>query len=101
MDLEDVSSNNQLQYLQILITFEGLVTKRTCMRSKVTVSNTVGSKSAVSGIHSPTYTAWELYASMIILMAVEIRLRFKSAIMKIQYIRAHVKTLSCYQDNMD
>jgi hypothetical protein len=81
--LEDVSSNNQLQYLQILITFEGLVTKRTCMRSKVTMSNTVGSKCAVSGIHSSTYTAWELYASVIILMAIEIRLRFKSALMKI------------------
>lgn len=53
------------------------------MRSKVTMSNTVGSKSAVSGIHSPTYTAWELYASVIILMAVQIRLRFKSALMKI------------------
>jgi hypothetical protein len=53
------------------------------MRSKVTMSNAVGSKCAVSGIHSPTYTAWELYASMIILMAVQIRLCFKSALMKI------------------
>jgi hypothetical protein len=83
MELKDVSTSNKLQYLQILITFEGLVTQRTCMRSKVTVSNAVGSKRAVSGIHSPTNIAWELYASMIILMAVQIRLCFKSGRMKI------------------
>lgn len=52
------------------------------MRSKVTMSDAVGSKCAVSRIHSPTYTAWELYASMIILVAVQIRLCFKPVSVK-------------------
>jgi hypothetical protein len=53
------------------------------MRSKVTMSNAVGSKRTISGIHSPTHTAWELYTSMIILVAVQIRLCFKPASTKI------------------
>ena len=48
------------------------------MRSKVTVSNTVGSQCAVSGIHTSTNIAWELYASMIVLMTIQIRLCFET-----------------------
>jgi hypothetical protein len=46
------------------------------------MSNAVGSKCAVRGIHSSAYTAWELYASMIIFMAIQVRLCFKSAPME-------------------
>jgi hypothetical protein len=52
------------------------------MWSKVTMSNAVGSKRAVRGIHTSAYTAWELYASMIILVAIQVRLCFKSASME-------------------
>jgi hypothetical protein len=49
------------------------------MWSKVTMSNAVGSQRAVRGIHPSAHAARELYASMIILVAIQVRLRFKSA----------------------